>query len=253
MTTGSYNGIHLAGLLSASALYAGILGYLHFQGTDSLDGARHGVAVNEQLQQDLEQRTAPVTSVNPDSDPARPQVTAEDRIVRPLGSGIFASADDQAVADGIATETPVSAAAELPVPAEPEVAAAAPSRQQVQVAPYTETLVALQAPAHPAYVAPVDAYGFGNQGASTWDQAGRGDYRGHGRGDGRGRGQGRGNWDGDGEFSFSMRFKSRMRADADVDADSAWNAESDARAWQDAQQRLWWQQYQGGRYYSVNR
>jgi hypothetical protein len=251
MTTGSYNGIHLAGLLSASALYAGILGYLHFQGTESLDNARHGVAVNEQLQQDLEQRAAPAAAADPSADTAPVPVAAEDRIVRPPGGGLFGTAVDQPPADEKSGEPAVSAGAVQRLPSAPVASDEAPVTRQP--AARGETLVAMTAPVYPAYAPQADAYGFGNQAASFWDQAGRADYRGLGRGDGRGAGRGRGNWDGDGEFSFSMRFKSRMRADADVDADSAWNAESDARAWQDAQQRLWWRQYQDGRYYAVNR
>ena len=251
MTAGTNNGIHLAGLVSAVALYGGILGYLQVQGTESLDSARHGVAVNQQLQQDLEQRASVEAEATAGEESAAAVASADQQIVRPLGGGIFATADGEA-------GTPPASGSEQVVAAAGEGSAAVPVSDAVPVRTgQTETpaAVAMQPVAYAYYPAypPVDQYGFYGSHAPSVDYAGYGQYDQYGRGNGRGQGRGRGNWDGDGEFSFSMRFVSRLRADADVDADSDWNAESDARAWQDAQQRLWWQQYQAAQAYSANR
>ncbi len=264
MMKGSYNGIHLAGLLSASALYAGILGYLHLQGTDSLDNAQHGLAVNDQLAQDLDQRRQ--TPAGQDQPAVADRSENDAGIVKPMNGGIFASAaTDESAETGASTEN------SQPTPQTRDIAAATATTSAVvsgdaQAGAAQTGAGTAATPAYSAGYAAQDAYAipaaYYPQADTYWVDAayapavlhdGRGYYDGYGRGDGQGRGRGRGNWDGDGEFSFSMRFKSRLRADGDVDADSGWNADSEARAWQDAQQRLWWQHYQAARYYSANR
>ncbi len=251
MTTGSYNGIHLAGLASAVALYAGILGYLQIQGTESLDSARHGVAVNQQLQQDLERRGSESATAENSDEQTGSSALADAQIVRPLGGGIFATADGESTAQPADSGNEQSLE-KAPVAESGSNATAAAPADTGPTATAPATAVAYASPVYYAYPA-VDQYGFYTSYSPSADYAGYGQYDQYGRGNGRGQGRGRGNWDGDGEFSFSMRFVSRLRADADVDADSDWNAESDARAWQDAQQRLWWQQYQAAQAYSANR
>lgn len=261
MMKGSYNGIHLAGLFSASALYAGILGYLHFQGTDSLDNAQLGLAVNNQLAQDLNQRGQTSVEQDQPADGIRPE--AAKRIVKPLSDGIFATAAPEA-----SFETVTNAENDPTTPQANEAVAASTSAPVALSADNPRGAASAQSPAdfagytaHDAYAIPAAYYPYPQTDTYWVDAAyapavlhdGRGYVDSYGRGDGRGRGRGRGNWDGDGELSFSMRFKSRLRADGDVDADSGWSADSEARAWQDAQQRLWWQQVQAARYYSINR
>ncbi len=248
MTNGSQGGIHLAGLFSAAALYAGILGYLQFNGTDNLDKASHGIAVNEQLQNDLEaraERVAPGADITEPADSAGSESRGE-RIVRPLNGGIFATADGGAAAAAAADAAPASEAQAG------EVAVAAPD---AAVRPVVRSWPVTRQEAYAGYAAPVayDAYAVDYGYAPAGQGYGHGRYLGDGYGQGRGRGKGRGNWDGDGEFSFSMRFVSRLRGDADIDADSDWNADSAARAWQDARQRQWWQHGQAARYASWNR
>ena len=251
MTTGSYNGIHLAGLASAVALYAGILGYLQIQGTESLDSARHGVAVNQQLQQDLERRGSESATAKSSEERPATGAQAAERIVRPLGGGIFATADGESTAPAADSDSgQLLVKAPVAESDNNETAAAAAESGSFAASPATAVVDASQA--YYSYPA-VDRYGFYADYAPSVDYAGYGQYDQHGRGNGRGQGRGRGNWDGNGEFSFNMRFVSRLRADTDIDADSGWNAESAARAWQDAQQRLWWQQYQAAQAYSANR
>ena len=256
MTNGSQGGIHLAGLFSAAALYAGILGYLQFQGTENLDKTRHGIAVNTQLQNDLEARADQVVHSADATAPAdsADRENREERIVRPLSGGIFATADGGATAPA-AGQVDGKPSADAGATTEVQAGAVAVASPDAATLPVAQSWPVSGQEAYTGYAAPVayDAYAVDYGYAPAGQGYGQGSYLGDGYGQGRGRGDGRGNWNGDGEFSFSMRFVSRLRGDADIDADSDWNADSAARAWQDARQRQWWQHGQAARYASWNR
>jgi len=253
MTTTSTSGLQLAGLASAVALYAGILAYLEIQGTESLDLARHGEAVNAQLQSDLQREASEDGSI------AVSPKTADDpdqRVVRPLSGGIFATAlPQQAEQPTFVGNAAVSDAS----------TAQATASQSDQTETFTESGYATVQPVGYGYAYPsVYPVGYpvtqnGNDALGAWNYADYSTYQGSygnywqdGRGDARGRGQGRGNGRGEGEFSFSMRFASRLRGDADIDADSDWNADSHGR--QDVGNAYYGQHYLDAQtYYSAYR
>jgi len=257
MTTGSTSGLQLAGLASAVALYAGILAYLEIQGTESLDLARHGEAVNAQLQADLQRKESGNSSIA-SNELAGQEISGdpEQRVVRPLSGGIFATAmpeqdeQPQAVenaADSDSTTADASASQSDQSETAPESGYVA-----VQPAAYGYAYPSIYPAGYPVALSGSDAMAGWNYADYSAYQDSYGNLWHDGRGNARGRGQGRGNGRGEGEFSFSMRFASRLRADADVDADSDWNADSHGR--QDIGNGYYGQQYQGVQtYYSAYR
>ena len=257
MTSGSTSGLQLAGLASAVALYAGILAYLEIQGTESLDLARHGEAVNAQLQADLQRKESGDSSIA--TNELADQETAgdpEQRVVRPLSGGIFATAlleqDEQpTVAENAAKSDSTTADASTSQVNQPKTAPES-GYAAVQPAAYGYAYPSVYPVAYPVARDGSDALGGWNYADYSAYQGAYGNQWHDGRGSARGRGQGRGNGRGEGEFSFSMRFASRLRADADVDADSDWNADSHGR--QDIDNAYYGQQYQGVQtYYSAYR
>ncbi len=251
MTSANTSGLQLAGLAAALALYAGILGYLQVQGTESLDPGRHGEAVNAQLQSGLQRSESDEVAPAADSQAGNP----EGRVVRPFPSGIFGSAlprQDEPPARTENADYKESATAQASIPQ------SARAETLPQTAGYAVVYPAVY-PAAYGYGAPVYYPPYAKDRLNAWGQASHDAYQGYygnhrhvGRGDGRAHGRGRGTGSGEGEFSFHMRFVSRLRADADIDADSDWDA--DSHGWQDFGNGYQGRHYQGAQaYYSTYR
>lgn len=243
MNTNKTSGLQIAVLGSAVVMYAGILGYLHYEGLNNPSLARQGAAINQQLQSDLQQRSLEATQASSTSD--RP-VDPDQRIVRPRNGGIFDTAaptdDPIAVANETVNNARATTQSSSSAPSEEiqanEATDSAMASSSAAVLPANATMV----PVSYTYTSTwrdVDSLGYGQDfsGQGNQNLAAYQGYRNYG--DGRGRGNGTGTGNGEGEFSFSMRFASRLRGDSDITADSDWNA--DGRSWQDWRQSHYWQ------------
>ncbi len=212
----SQRGSSTTGLLTASAIYVGLLAYAHFYAFNGQDD--NSLAQQEDSLGQQDQMMTEKPSID---------------IIAPLAKGIFQS-------ETIQTQAESSNVADDKGITKPSNKDDAGRVNQAKVDPMTVSTEAIQpelvTPANtptyhsqagfPAYQDyPVSSVYHGDNEQMNFDAQQRlasdiyyqnylASYQ-RGHGDGRGRGQ----MDGDGEFDFSMNFKSRARMDADTDWD----------------------------------
>jgi hypothetical protein len=250
MSTNKTSGLQIAVLGSAVAMYAGLLGYLHFHGLERPLLASQGEAINQQLQSDLQQRSGKTRLA---SAPEQRPVDPDQRIVRPRNGGIFDTTDTvDPAADTDTTRDPgATGDMETTLASSSGPAAVSPAEAPVSPAtPYPPANGALIPVTSTPTWRDADALGAGQYLAAQGRQAVAVNpgYRQYGNG--RGRGNGRGSGSAEGGFSFSMRFTSRLRGDSDITADGDWNG--DARGRQDWRQAQYGQQYPAAQAYSFS-